>query len=91
MAVAHLTSPNIAAQTIRQEHERLAEALMLVIDLLGDVQNGLERVKLENLRRATGSTLRKSLLARERALFVLLGVEVTDDELRELLHLEEEL
>ena len=74
MTVTHIANPFTAIETIRHEHDRLAEAIVVTVDFLGDVQAG-ERLNLANLRRT--NTLRDSLRAREAALEVL-GREYQD-------------
>ena len=77
MTVAHIASPAVAAQTIRHEHNRLAEMVMATIDVLGDVQAGTHTgIRMDRLRAATAKSLREALTAREAALDVL--TEVSD-------------
>lgn len=73
-AVPHIPHPDAAIATVRHEHDRLMELIMVTIDLLGEVQEGRETVQLPNLRKAAGATLRKSLQARDDALAVLASV-----------------
>jgi hypothetical protein len=68
-----------AIGALRREHDRLAESLMLTVDLLGDVQNG-QRIHLQKLRSATARTGIDSLRKRERAIFQILGYEQLSDE-----------
>jgi hypothetical protein len=66
-------------RTIRREHDRLGELVMLLVDAHDDPRE----LNTANLRRLTGRTLRESLLARERALAVLTGNDSVLDALQD--------
>ncbi len=73
--VTHISSPVAAIETLRREHDRLAQGLMATVDAIGTVQAGYETLNLDNLRKATAALLRRSIEARESALAVLATCE----------------
>lgn len=71
MFMSHLVSRDEAAAALEREHDLLCRIVMTTTDLIGDVQEGRDRLNLPALRRAAGPTLRRSLSIREAALAVL--------------------
>ena len=78
---AEISDRTFAAFMVVDEHRRLSEAVMAMVDMIGDVQNGRVSVKVENLRKVTARMVYKS--RRDLTDGLLFAIEIDDSPLDE--------
>jgi len=69
-----IASREQALKILLHEHNKMVQAVMLHVDLIGAIQSGEKRVHADRLRRLSARKLRESLYVAEQA-----GARLSDD------------